>query len=89
MRTRGVALTPYSVLRHPVQTVERVFVPVMGRLGIVADELGNAVVVRGADAECRRTSYFNRAIGPIDIQVALGSVALLVASAVSSMWSTV
>ena len=47
MKTRGIALTPRSVVRHPAKTAEHFLVPVIARLGQIADELGNAVVVRG------------------------------------------
>ena len=80
MRTRGIALSPASIVRHPVKTMERMLVPVMGRLGIVSDELGNAVVVRGADTDGVRTSYYRLAIGPIDVAVFCGAAVLLAAS---------
>ena len=36
-----------------VRTLERVLVPVMSRLAIVADELSNAAMARGMDSACR------------------------------------
>lgn len=77
MRTRGLALTPASIVRHPAKTMERLLVPVMGRLGIVSDELGNAVLVRGADTDGRRTSLYRLAVGPVDAAVLVAAAAVL------------
>lgn len=67
MRVRGVALTPASVARHPLRCLERVMVPLMSRLSIVADELGNAAMVRGVDAPERRTSYYALSMRVADV----------------------
>ena len=45
-------------MRHPAKTAEHFLVPVIARLGQIADELGNAVVVRGVGASAHRTSYY-------------------------------
>ena len=66
MKVRGRALTPARALRHPAQVLENVLVPVVGRVGIVADELANAAVVRGIDSEMPRTSYFGLRLQPSD-----------------------
>lgn len=66
MKVRGIALTPARVLRHPVQVIENLLVPVVGRVGIVADELANAAAVRGIDAPERRTSYYEVRLGVPD-----------------------
>ena len=49
-----------------MQVVENLLVPVVGRVGIVADELANAAAVRGIDAPNRRTSYYELHIGAAD-----------------------
>lgn len=67
LRVRGMALTPASVLLHPVRTMERLFVPVMSRLSIVADELSNAAIVRGMDSRKPRTSYYDLRLGVVDL----------------------
>ena len=54
-----MAITPKVVICHPVQVMERVLVPVMNRLSIVADELSNAAVVRGMDSDKTRSSYYD------------------------------
>lgn len=59
LRVRGMAITPKVVICHPVQVMERVLVPVMNRLSIVADELSNAAVVRGMDSDKTRSSYYD------------------------------
>lgn len=58
MRIRGILGTPASVLGHPVRSVERFMVPLIGRVGTIADELGNAVVARGGETSERRSSLF-------------------------------
>ena len=77
-RVRGVAVTPASVVAHPLRTVEYLMVPVMSRLAIVVDELSNAAVVRGIDSDAPRTSYYELRIGAADI------AALLVFAAVAA-----
>lgn len=76
MKVRGIALSPARVLRHPVQVVENLLVPVVGRVGIVADELANAAAVRGIDAPNRRTSYYELRIGAADALLLAYFVAL-------------
>lgn len=80
MRTRGISLSPLSVVRHPIKTIERFMVPVVGRVGIVADELGNAVVVRGVETQRKRTSYYRLKITAVDAAVVLVAVLTLTAS---------
>ena len=76
MKVRGIALSPARVLRHPVQVIENLLVPVVGRVGIVADELANAAAVRGIDAPNRRTSYYELRIGVVDALLLVYFVAL-------------
>ncbi|MDJ1649393.1 MULTISPECIES: energy-coupling factor transporter transmembrane component T family protein [Gordonibacter] len=78
MKVRGVALTPLRLLRHPLQVIEHVLVPVVARVGIVADELANAAVVRGIDSDASRTSYFDLRIRPCDFVFAVYFAALTV-----------
>ena len=66
LRVRGMPLTMASVARHPMRTLERVLVPVMSRLAIVADELSNAAMARGMDSACRRTSYYRLRMNAMD-----------------------
>lgn len=80
MCTRGLDVTPASVLRHPLLTIERLLVPMMGRLGIIGDELGNAVVARGADTDSVRTSYYRLAFTVADAVLLLAILAVLALS---------
>lgn len=66
MKVRGMALSPKTLACHPVRTAERYLVPVVARVGMVADELGNAVVVRGMGSSARRTSYYQLGMGAPD-----------------------
>lgn len=70
MKTRGIGLSVASVVGHPIRTVERLLVPVIARLGTVADELGNAVVVRGVETDRKRSSYYSLKLGAFDGVVA-------------------
>lgn len=81
MRVRGMALTPASVVRHPIRIMENLLVPVMSRLSIVADELSNAAVVRGIDSDRPRTSYYDLRIGAGDVVFGLAFIAVVVAFA--------
>lgn len=78
MKVRGIALTPARVLRHPALVAENLLVPVVGRVGIVADELANAAAVRGIDAPQRRTSYYELHLGVPDVLMLACFIALAV-----------
>lgn len=80
MKTRGIALTPRSVVRHPAKTAEHFLVPVIARLGQIADELGNAVVVRGVGASAHRTSYYHLRVRAIDVACLIAAMVLLALS---------
>lgn len=80
MKTRGIALTPRSVVRHPAKTAEHFLVPVIARLGQIADELGNAVVVRGVGASAHRTSYYRLKVRAIDVVCLIAAMVLLALS---------
>lgn len=80
MKTRGIALTPRSVVRHPAKTAEHFLVPVIARLGQIADELGDAVVVRGVGASAHCTSYYHLRVRAIDVACLIASMVLLALS---------
>lgn len=52
MKTRGIALTPRSVVRHPAKTAEHFLVPVIARLGQIADEAGERGRCSRRGGEC-------------------------------------
>lgn len=81
MKTRGIALTPKSIAFHPAKTAEHFLVPVIARLGQIADELGNAVVVRGVGASEHRTSYYHLRVRAIDVACLIAAMVLLALSA--------
>lgn len=72
MRVRGIAITPLSVIRRPLGTMENLMVPVMSRLAIVVDELSNAAVVRGIDSDVKRTSYYRLRLSAADALALIG-----------------
>ncbi|WP_283170040.1 energy-coupling factor transporter transmembrane component T family protein [Curtanaerobium respiraculi] len=79
MKIRGLISSPLDALLHPARIVERIMVPVIGRVGIIADELGNAVVARGADTDRRRSSYYALRIGVPDAALIAAEVTLVAA----------
>ena len=79
MRIRGLASSPLAVAAHPATTIEHLMVPVIGRLGIIADELGDAVVARGADTSRKRSSYYVLRIQAADVLLLAVEYALFVA----------
>ncbi len=85
MKVRGMALSPKTLACHPVRTAERYLVPVVARVGMVADELGNAVVVRGMGSSARRTSYYRLGMGPTDAAFLASSAAMVVLAGCSAM----
>lgn len=85
MRIRGLASSPAAVAMHPASTVEHLMVPVIGRLGIIADELGNAVVARGADTTRKRSSYYALRIRVADIALLVVEYALFALMVLAKM----
>lgn len=71
MRTRGIRITPNLLFRHPDVLLEGFMVPFIHRLSVVADDLGNAVMVRGIEGTNKRTSYFEMKPGAVEVVVVL------------------
>ena len=88
MRIRGMVSSPLAVATHPASTVEHLMVPVIGRVGIIADELGNAVVARGADTARERSSYYALRIQAADILLLMVEYALFAAMLLARMGVT-
>lgn len=78
MRLRGERFSPARAICHPGALFEGFIVPFIHRISIVADELGDAVMCRGADTSRRRTSYHELSIGLPEILVMAAIAALLV-----------
>lgn len=80
MKTRGLTFNLKSVVCHPAKTAEHFLIPVIARLGTIADELGNAVVARGLGSDVKRTSYYQLKLRAFDIACLLFMASLLVIS---------
>ena len=80
MKTRGLTFNLKSVVCHPAKTAEHFLVPVISRLGTIADELGNAVVARGLGSDVKRTSYYQLKLRAFDVACLLFMASLLVIS---------
>ncbi len=59
MHNRGLTAAS-QVLAHPAATFSYMLVPMITRCLQVADQLAVSAVARGAEAPCRRESYFSR-----------------------------
>ena len=57
MAFRGIAMTPATVLAHPLKAVEQVLVPLLFSSIAVMDELSAAALARGLDSAKGRSSY--------------------------------
>lgn len=56
LRTRGIPLTPLTLLRAPARTAELVVVPLVQRCTTIADELSAAAITRGLERPGTRTT---------------------------------
>lgn len=77
MLTRGVRLTPKAIVSHPKLLLESFMVPFIHRISIVADELGDAVMVRGIEAPVKRTCYHELRLRALDVLVIVATGVLL------------
>ena len=70
------------------RVMENLLVPVMSRLAIVADELGNAATVRGMDSSRPRTSYYDLRLRAMDwlMLAAFGVVAAFLLGVRMGWW---
>lgn len=78
MKLRNERMTILVVLKSPGVFFESFIVPFINRISIVADELGDAVMARGADTSRRRTSLYESRFRISDIVFSLAAIALLV-----------
>lgn len=83
MLTRGIRFTPINIIKHPATLMESFFVPFIHRISTTADELGNAVMVRGIEAANKRTCYYQMRVGPLDVITLGGALFFLIAGIVS------
>lgn len=67
MKSRGLLSNSRELVRHPSRSLEAFFVPYLHRVAILAGEIGNAVVSRGAENEAMRTSLYEVRIMPRDV----------------------
>jgi len=56
MKFRGISLSVSNVIRHPIQTMEYFFVPILKQVDYTAQELSATALVRGLGNEGRHTS---------------------------------
>lgn len=58
LKLKGVTNVWLSMVVHPVSSFEKVIMPLMLRLNIVAEELSAAIITRGIEADNQRTSIY-------------------------------
>ncbi len=80
MRLRGVDPGPIGLARHPMRTIDCIYVPLMMSASNAADELSMAAVARGIENPARRTCCTRIGFAPVDVLViAPGALALVLA----------
>jgi energy-coupling factor transport system permease protein len=57
MAFRGISMSPAAVVRRPLETVERMLIPLLFSTISVMDELSAAALARGLDGDKRRTYH--------------------------------
>lgn len=82
MRTRGFLRSPFQVLRHPLNTMEYVIVPMVFRSLIIADELASSCIVRGIENPCKKQGYYLNQMHPGDGVLMAGALIITVLFAV-------
>ncbi|MFV0529116.1 MAG: energy-coupling factor transporter transmembrane component T [Lachnospiraceae bacterium] len=80
---RGIGVTVWGLLRHPVQSVESILIPLLLRTTRIADELAASAMLRGADQQQDVTSFrpihFTRKDTCLLLVIILLSVGLILA----------
>ncbi len=57
MNLRGLRLSPYNIIRHPIKLIEWSIIPLFMRSIQVSDELATAATLRGIDNPASKTSH--------------------------------
>lgn len=78
MKIRGFLQSVWTVLRHPLSTLEYAIVPMVFRSLKTADELSASAIVRGIENPCKKQSYYVSRIIPLDAFIMLFSTAAAV-----------
>ena len=71
MAFRGIGLTPFKLIFHPIITAEHMLVPLLSSCVGIMDELVAASLVRGLDSDKKRNCYLTIKMGVIDYIVLL------------------
>lgn len=85
MKSRGKSFEIVDFLLHPVKTVAALLIPLIAHVGIIADELGNSIMVRGAETSEPRTSYREITISLFDYLIFCLCIALFIFSLLSRL----
>ena len=77
MKTRGVGLSFWRVIFHPVQTYEGFLVPILMRLLMTATELSASAETRGISYPCEKTNYISVDFRRKDGALLIGMIVLM------------
>lgn len=76
MKTRGIGLSIWRVLSHPLQTYEGFLIPILMRLLMTATELSASVETRGISYPCEKTNFISVKFRLRDITLLIFMLAL-------------
>lgn len=74
MRIRGIDTSAKGFLRHPVQWVEYMLVPMLMRSFKIADELSAAAMVRGIERKGKKTLLYEFKMNPVSLILLAGFI---------------
>lgn len=69
MKMRGIESGYIGVLKHPVLTMEYVFVPILIAASNMSDELAASAYTRGADFKCKKVRFYESKFGFFDYTI--------------------
>lgn len=78
MELRGISTTLGGFLRHPMKTMEYVYVPMLTSASKISDEITQAAITRGIEHTAKRTCITDISFGIFDFLVLFAYVALVV-----------
>lgn len=80
MAFRGISLSFGAILRHPMQSIEYILIPLLFSSLSVIEELASASLARGLDDERPRTSFDMSRLAPLDYLAMAISLVIFVAA---------
>lgn len=66
MKMRGISGGYLGIIRHPMLSMEYIFVPILVAASSMSDELAAAAYTRGADFKCKKVRFHESKFGVFD-----------------------